>query len=217
MYARNNPLRYVDPNGLDDITYDQAGNEIDRRKRGKWHNFFVGDSWKLKADSGQTYNLDASLKPLRNGQQYQLVSAADTKQSIIQFAEHQTIDAVYWSNSSALRDVITNSPSGKAWDFKIQAITRQQLLTSLFEYEGGRLYHADYVGNLAWGYIMAIYGYPEAFSKFGAGLFHTFEAWRCIHDYGSVSSWGDDPRDTEAIGKGYDLWKLRPKFPYPIQ
>jgi RHS repeat-associated protein len=46
VYARNNPLKYIDPNGLDDITYDQAGKEIERKKRSKWHNFFVGDTWK---------------------------------------------------------------------------------------------------------------------------------------------------------------------------
>ena len=59
VYARNNPLKYVDPNGLDDIIYDQAGNEIKRKKRSKWHNFFFGDSWKMKADSGKTYDLDS--------------------------------------------------------------------------------------------------------------------------------------------------------------
>ena len=205
VYARNNPLRYVDPNGLDDISYDQAGNETDRVKRSKWHNFWFGDSWKLNADNGKTYSLDSSLKPLKDGQRYEIVSGDATKQGLGGFLAGR---ANGWNNNAGMGDVLTKSPSGAEWDFKRQALTPDESRTSLFEYGSGSLYHADYIGNIAWGFIMASFGYPETFSKAGAGAYQGYEAVRGRTGFGNCfTSYCDDPRDTEAIGKGYTLWR----------
>jgi hypothetical protein len=205
VYARNNPLRYIDPNGLDDISYDQAGNEKGRVKRSKWHNLWFGDTWKLNADNGATYSLDASLRPLKNGQRYQIVSGEATKQTLGGFLADR---ANGWNDRSGIGEVLTKSPSGAEWDFKRQSLTPDQNRTFLFEYENGNLYHADYIGNIAWGFIMASFGYSETFSKAGAGIYQGYEAALGRTGLGNcLTSYCDDPRDTEAIGKGFALWR----------
>ena len=40
--AIDNPLRYIDPKGLDVTTYDEFGNESERQKQSKWHNLWFG-------------------------------------------------------------------------------------------------------------------------------------------------------------------------------
>jgi hypothetical protein len=205
-YARNNPLRYVDPNGLDDITYDQAGNEVERKKHGKLYNFFVGDTWKLNADNGQTYTLDSALKPLQNGQRYQIVSQQETRDMLSGFLKENAYGRGH--ESAGLGTVLQNSPTNQAWDFKNNVLTENERRNLLFDYSGtGTLNRADYVGNLAWGFIMASYGYPETFAKAGAGGFQTYEAVQGKTGWGSPFSYMDDPRDTEAVGKGYQLWR----------
>jgi RHS repeat-associated protein len=206
VYARNNPLRYVDPNGLDDITYDQAGNEIERKKHGKLYNFFVGDTWKVKADSGQTYNLDSALKPLQNGQRYQIVSQQETREMLGGFLKENAYGRGH--ESAGLGTVLQNSPTNQAWDFKNKVLTGDERRNLLFDYSGnGTLNRADFMGNLAWGFIMASYGYPETFAKMGAGGFQTYEAVQGKTGWGSPLSYMDDPRDTEAVSKGYQLWR----------
>jgi RHS repeat-associated protein len=205
VYARNNPLKYVDPNGLDDITYDQAGNEVEHKKRGKWHNFFFGDTWKLNADNGKTYNLDSALKPLKDGQRYEVVSQQDTREMLGGFLKQNAYGSGH--ESAGLGTVLQNSPTNQAWDFKNKVLTGDERRNLLFDYSGnGTLNRADYMGNLAWGFIMASFGYPETFAKAGAGAFQSYEAIQ------GKTGWGrppymDDPRDTDAVGKGYQLWR----------
>src|SRR5205809_6176941 len=85
MYSRNNPLRFIDPDGLDDYEYDQSGMETKHVKRGFWHNFWHGDTYKLNADNGQTYNVEGPLKQLSNGQRYNLVDERQTSRLMNEF------------------------------------------------------------------------------------------------------------------------------------
>jgi RHS repeat-associated protein len=200
-YAINNPLRYVDPKGLDIITYDQQGQEIDRVKQSKWHNFWYGDTYNLSA-GGATYNLEGPLKPLPNGSSYEVVSEQSTLGMIGGFVR---ANGATVSSGADLQTVLHNSPTGQAWDFKNLALTADQRRLMLFEW-GGSLHRADYVGNMAWAYIMASNGYSETFAKMGAGAFQTYEAVLGRTGFGSVWSFGDDPRDAKAIAAGYQLW-----------
>jgi RHS repeat-associated protein len=202
-YVRNNPTTRIDPTGLDDITYDQSGNEIDRKKRGFWHNLFVGDTWKLKADSGNTYKLDDALTPLKNGQKYSIISQQQTSGLLANFLTKNA--TAPGSPGAGPATVLQNSPTGQAWDFKNTSDVKS-LGRALFLYTDNNLYHADYLGNLARGYIMASNGWPETVSKAGAGLYQLKEAGRGPVAAGPAWSYYDDPRDTEAIGRGYDLW-----------
>jgi len=111
VYARGNPLRYVDPNGLDDITYDQAGNEIDRNTRhGFWWHLFNDDTYRLRADNGHTYSLNASLDKLSGGQRYSIVDAGTTSGLISGFEQcHSNPDP---SSTVSLLQTVQLSRSG---------------------------------------------------------------------------------------------------------
>ena len=203
VYVRDNPTSRIDPTGLDDITYDQSGNEINRKKRGFWHNLLFGDTWKLQADNGNTYKLDDALRPLENGQKYTLVSQQQTVGMLANFlAKNATAPG---GSGAGPATVLSNSPTGQAWDFKDTSDVKS-LGPALFLYTDNNLYHADYVGNMAWGFIMASNGWPETVSKAGAGLYQLKEAMHGPVAAGPAWSFYDDPRDTEAIGRGYDLW-----------
>src|SRR6185503_545170 len=136
---------------------------------------WFGDTWKLLADNGQTYKLDDSLKPLNDGERYQIVSAADTKSLVADFLRQNA----YGRNqtSAGLGSVFSNSPTNQQWDWKDQNLTADQKRTNLFALGDGVLYHADYVGNVAWGFIMASFGYPESVSKAGAVAYQIKEAF----------------------------------------
>ena len=154
----------------------------------------------MYADNGNEYTLDSALKPLQDGQRYQIVSADATKQALGGFLANR---ANGFNRNAGMGEVISKSPSGAEWDFKRQALTPGQNRTSLFEYGSGGLYHADYIGNIAWGFIMASFGYPESFSKAGAGAYQGYEAARGRTGVGNCfSSYCDDPRDTRGDWSG---------------
>lgn len=74
----------------------------------------------------------------------------------------------------------------------------------------GKAYRWDSIGNITWGAIMKSYEWPEGISKKAAGAYQTYEdisnsrfdLWKLLSN---LSNYGDDPRDTAAIGLGYDF------------
>jgi RHS repeat-associated protein len=223
VYARNNPLRYVDPSGLDDITYDQAGSEIDRQKQSKWHNFWYGDTWKLHADNGQTFNLNAPLDKLSGGQRYSVVDATTTASLVSGFEQaHANTDS---SSTVNLLQTVQLSRSGGQWDFKV-SLNQQFGPHALFDL-GGTAVASDYVGNLTWGFIMASYGYGEFGAHLGAGAQQVaHDAQRSMRSRslkfeGTFGALGDDPRDFDAIRVGFGQYRsqhpldMTPFQPYP--
>lgn len=92
---------------------------------------------------------------------------------------------------------------------------------------GGTALASDYLGNLAWGFIMASYGYDEFMADIGAGIQQTaHDANRSIRSRGlrfegTVGALGDDPRDFDAIKAGFAQYRvqhptdLAPFQPYP--
>ena len=213
MYARNNPLLYIDPNGLDDITYDQSGQEIDRVKKSKRHNFWHGDTHKLNADDGTTYTLDAALKPLEDGRRYSLISASDTASLISGFASSHSGDSGVQGTPA---DVMANSREDQPWDLKNSPYFVQRgysARTSLFLLGDGGAYRADYVGNMAWGMIMASHGWGEMAAHAGAGS-QSFFANLMRGGIYSPTTFFDDPRDYEAIRRGYGMYGASGRAPF---
>jgi RHS repeat-associated protein len=198
-YSRNNPLRFIDPNGLDDIVYDQSGREVERKKRSKWHNFWHGDTWKIKTDRGKIYNLDGPLKQLPEGQRYTIVSARGTQRLMEAFVdkhERQPGDPAVGYKETAKKSV-----DPEQWNWKVK-LNERYGANALFIFQG-TAHRSDYIGNVAWGYIMASNGYWEVTAKAGAGLQQMssdqpFE--------GSAFDFYDDPRDQEAISKGFEWY-----------
>lgn len=85
VYCRNNPLRFIDPAGLDDYEYDEQGRPK-IRKRGFWHNLFRGHTYTLTTSSGQRFKLEGPLGELKSGEET-VLSEKQTMQAMDGFLE----------------------------------------------------------------------------------------------------------------------------------
>jgi Bacterial toxin 44 len=99
---------------------------------------------------------------------------------------------------------LTHAPRGI--DFKNE-LTADFGSNALFVL-GDSAHTADYIGNIAWGAVMASNGFTETMSHLGAG------AQQVVHDLrspshqlsGTVRALGDQTSDYKAIQQGYSWW-----------
>jgi RHS repeat-associated protein len=209
-YVRNTPLVLIDPNGLDDYTYDQSGNVIkDKTVKRSWlHNLFVGDSHTLQAKDGSTYKLSEALKPLKNGQEYQIIGASQTSQLMRSFLSSQGPSAL--GQSLGLKETANRAADPKQWNWKIEQFGPHSLFVL-----GDTAQRSDYLGNVAFGYLMnawnvRIPGYNSTESAIvGGAVFNMYDSFRSGANAfkGSAFSLYDDPRDIEAIQVGGKMYK----------
>jgi len=211
-YVQNNPLSNVDVDGHDDYTYDQSGNQINLLKRGFWHNLFQGDSWTLNANDRKSYSLNSALTPLSNGQQYTLVGQQTTMQGLNDMLmNHVGSSNNQMSYGQAYDAGLTPAPQGIDFKNELNADFGNNALFIL----GNSAHTSDYIGNIAWGAVMASNGFSETMSHLGAG------AQQIVHDLrqsgaygpmpvirlsGTVRALGDQPSDYKAIQQGYSWW-----------
>jgi RHS repeat-associated protein len=201
-YVKNNPLSRIDPDGHDDITYDQHGKEIDRQnKHGFWWHTVHNDNYSINVRN-QNYKLVGQGGPLRDlGKGSYNVMDAKSTANLMNTMVNQH-GAANTGEHPDIGTITDQSRSHGGWDFKSTAFNSADLYII-----GGNAYHADYVGNMIWGGIMASYGVPESTPHAGAG------AQQVVHDIGSghwpsgtIGSGGDQPLDYEAIHRGYEQW-----------
>ena len=203
-YVMNNPITFNDPTGHDICSEDQSGHQTGCQTESKWHNFWYGNTYKLNADNGKTYKLDAPLKELKNGQKYTLVDEKTTRQGLNDMVMNhigqpgQGPGYLQVSNMS-----LTAAPAGI--DFKPE-LNRDFGPNALFLI-GDNAHRSDFIGNVAWGFIMGSFGYGETMAHIGAGAQQIgHDAMRGGPFEGTIRSLGDDPNDYRAIHEGYQWW-----------
>jgi RHS repeat-associated protein len=207
-YAINNPLRYVDPKGLDIITYDEQGKELDRVKQSKWHNFWCGHSHRMTTSTG-TFNLADALTPLPDGQKHTVIGADETSRLVSDFLGSQ-------SPGSSGQSLSYGEVAGRAtddWNWKV-SLNATFGPHALFMLEGlGQ--RSDYLGNYAFGYLMNAWdpiGPNTSLAKWGGAAFNLYDSFvRGGNAFkGSAFTGYDDPRDFAAINAGAALyWRRR--------
>src|SRR5690606_10173133 len=77
----------------------------------------------------------------------------------------------------------------------------------------GGAHRADYVGNMAWGMIMASHGWGEMTAHAGAGSQSFFANLMRGRMY-SPTTLFDDPRDYEAIRRGCGMFCASGRAPF---
>src|SRR5436853_4896882 len=166
-YCRNNPLRFIDPNGLDDITYNQSGQEISRTDHhGRFWHLFHSDTWHLRANDGTSYNLDSRLRQLPNGQTYNIVDKDKSWQLVTQFVNSNRMRP--GERPIGYNETKNRALSVSQWNWKIR-LNRQFGPHTLFVFDSAA-HPSDYIGNVGFGFVMASYQYTETMARFGAGM-----------------------------------------------
>ncbi|MDH4262858.1 MAG: polymorphic toxin type 44 domain-containing protein [Spirochaetia bacterium] len=206
-YGQNNPIVMLDPNGLDDIYYDQKGNEVNRDNQTKWYDPKTwGDRSFVQGNkAGQWWQTDEKITPGSiNGVVDSGVAEGIEKFKNDKGGEANTARPGNMLN--ALSEVMDKSPQGKAWDYK-RTLRKENGENKLYVLDG-KAHRDDYIGNVAWGAIMKYKGFSQQTATEGAGAYQTYQdIFRSGH-YGdafmrNVFGNGDDPRDKAAIIHGY--------------
>jgi hypothetical protein len=66
----------------------------------------------------------------------------------------------------------------------------------------------DVPGNIHFGHFGKVFGYPDELLKAGAGFYQIWTDPTQIKNF-NWKSYGDDPRDTERIQQGIDIYRRR--------
>ena len=200
---------------------NDTGKEIESRriKRSKWHNFWNGHTHNLVVDNVD-YRLDGAPRQLTNGTHYYVIGADATQQLMGQTASRFEKGGPEGTASITVSETAKKSVKQDQWNWKH---TLNRRYPNAFFLYGGAAHASDYIGNVVWGYIMASYGYGEGEAKAAAGLaqFGSDAMDNKVQTAAQVAIFGpvgaiavnaqgryyEDPRDTEAIGKGFDWYR----------
>jgi RHS repeat-associated protein len=208
-YVWNNPLKSVDPDGHDNYTYDQAGNETSHTdQHGFWWHTIHDDNYTLNADDGKSYKLDSALTKLGDGQRYTLVSPEASEKMIGSMMNQAA--------QTAQTNIFTfgaNSPHGGKLDFEWQGLSS----SSLYLDGGGGAHQYDFVANEIWGYAAASRDIPRGIAGGGVGGWQMVDHFKNGHDFEwnwCARSASDQPADNKAIGMGFSRYASQHPLAY---
>ena len=91
------------------------------------------------------------------------------------------------------------------WQYQYGSTTREKAMTE-YMYYNSRLWSAEQLGNFAFGYFGAAYGYGVEFLGFGAGMYQIVSG---TSDWSFFSSYFDDPIDNAYIRLGHSQYWSR--------
>ncbi|MCK5148087.1 DNRLRE domain-containing protein [bacterium] len=202
LYCGNDPIRRLDPDGMDDIYYNEKGTEIGRGGGGflsfDWlfgdNHFMVGADDAPHEYIGKNFwPIECAIPEDMQGNWNGIINYWDEH---FDFVEQFAAEGKYPLN---LQEVRQKSPSKALWDFK------RKLDGKTFYLIGNKGYLRDFAGNYTWATVMANSGWPVIFARLGAGYFQTFKSKTSCLEYWlkNGDNLGDDPRDTKAINMAY--------------
>ncbi len=95
--------------------------------------------------------------------------------------------------------------TGGPWDLKYEGngYSFNDLGESYYAVYNGQVYNNDDFGNITFGIAAAAYGFPEEFAQAGAGFYQVLSG---TSSWSFISSYFDDPRDSEMISLGYSIF-----------
>ncbi|GBF74333.1 hypothetical protein PA598K_02671 [Paenibacillus sp. 598K] len=97
-----------------------------------------------------------------------------------------------------LRTFVNNVKTGGRVDVK-----NSHFKDNSYYIYSGELYRRDDLGNIYFGYAGKVFGYDDTFLKSGAGIYQIYSG---TSEWGYVSSYFDDPRDSAMIQVGIDIY-----------
>jgi hypothetical protein len=161
----------------------------------------------MRANDGTTYNLDSPLRQLPSGQNYNIINKDQTWQLLTHFVNQNRMRPD--EKPITYNETRNRALSVSRWNWKIR-LNREFGPHTLFVFDNAA-HPSDYIGNVGFGFVMASYQYTEVVARLGAGIAQVFSN---KGPEGGPLSFGDDPRDQEAIHKGFELYRSG-WIPYP--
>ena len=210
-YVGNNPLKYIDPTGMDWYIFnlDNGGNYSQKIEQGGTHRMAVM-SYEMTKDGHEYTKItfvdfndpDVDAKSIDNGEitRFEMLSDA-------------TVDRIM--NASGVRsDAARNSP----WSYakneaggKMDYGHYRSLSKNTFYVRDNTAYNVGDIGNYLWGMGMAELGFNLGTAKMGAHINNALwgkSQWADKYNFGTgtystTNSFWDSPGDQRAITKGY--------------
>lgn len=190
-YCCNNPVVHSDPTGLFHgiirdgellVTHDGKLTEAGKRRKHR-----------INAQKKIEEFLNANVKLLKVFAHTFDNASSLTLSPILDFAKLALF--INLVKSGSMFD-IKNQPE---WQYQFGG---SKTMTEFMEYNG-QLWSAEELGNYAFGYFGAAYGYDREFLCIGAGMYQIVSnTW----EWSYFSSYFDDPRDTANIRMGFDAY-----------
>jgi RHS repeat-associated protein len=204
VYALNNPLSMIDPNGMNVVNFDSTGNfsgytedddgwenvtgNIQGQGAFDFHDITQEDIDKiLYAQNGLDNGLTPEFSNLRIG--------LDDESKVIIYALTGVQDMLPISGVSPLRNLLVAKESMRFG--KMDYLT--QNITTAFSLIEGKIYNNYDAGNYTWGLSMSLLGYTETEARIGAHVHNIIAG-----NNGKPSLKLDSPADIRAIHNGFN-------------
>ncbi|MCD4691935.1 MAG: hypothetical protein K8R79_03380 [Calditrichales bacterium] len=198
IYVRNNPILLLDPDGMDDIYYNERGKEIRRVETGFWSfDWLFGDFHYLRNESGiHKYNgfnfyYAKSYETIEFAKKYG--AGFNISKDFID-SEFRDLITIANENTASIYRVLTTSVDKKIEDGGLDFKLSLQLNTLyLINYT---LYNRNETGNFMWAYYLRMHNmtYLERTLPHSASIIDFI-----LHDRKWIT---DEPWDVRARGAG---------------
>jgi RHS repeat-associated protein len=197
-YVYNNPMKYIDPFGLDSIYYNQKGNEITAlRVKCKYDYFFLEHKKGNKTIRGKNYYEGLSRESFfgdRTGNQELFTEIDETYNQNHEWKLYALVRD-YKNKKHTVGDFIRKSPEGMYYDYKNKVLHKADHPGRVY-LVGGKLLNANELGNVMWGVTAGSFGFTGFWAQLGAYLF----ALKNEHQ-------ADEVGEQQAIRVGIYIWE----------
>ena len=213
-YTNNNPLKHIDPNGLDYIFYlpgsNSEGMRVYRPGLDEYYFYSIGGDYSINATgeysflNGMTF-FKANSKTTKD-YYFSNTNSYSPDDIEIDFEFGLGRNLLYRSTNTANQNygkypigLTYHSLTGKLFDYK------ENLLSNKLYLFDGFVYNKEEAGNVLWGATMAYYHIPSIASLIGADVYSTINSL-----FNESSIRGDEWNEQKAILNGYYYFEKHP-------
>jgi len=196
-YTNNNPLKYIDPNGLDYFFYlEGSSTPIWYPSEGENEYFYYHPMGNTEVEATGKY---ANL----NGLKFYKANSEVTSSFYFKFNFYYSFKNVELDFENSLGPIFVNAALNQDYNFLASHIIQQSLTGGIFDYKkdlsygnlylfDNMVYNKEEAGNILWGITMAHFNIPLDQTLAGANIYTLIKRLEF-----------DEPNEQTAIMRGY--------------